>query len=87
MVAYESQYFEWLPWTNSIVAPTDKEERVEWLKTFRKLPITTSTRESLIKWYGKERGNVITVAESLEICEYGKQPIEEEIIELFPMLK
>lgn len=87
MTAHESQYFEWLPWTSSIEAPSDEKERVQWLKIFRELPITPSIRESLVKWYGEEVGNSITAAEAFEICEYGKQPTEEEIRELFPMLK
>ncbi|SCD21853.1 N-acetylglucosaminyl deacetylase [Proteiniphilum saccharofermentans] len=87
MAAHESQYFEWLPWTNSTIAPTDKEERIEWLKNSQKTSITTPVRESLTKWYGKGKGSTITAAESFEICEYGKQPTEEEIKELFPMLK
>ncbi|MFA7492563.1 MAG: PIG-L family deacetylase [Proteiniphilum sp.] len=87
MAAHESQFFEWLPWTNSIEAPADKEERIEWLKTSREVPITAPVRASLVKWYGKEKANAVTAAESFEICEYGKKPTEKEIRKLFPMLK
>jgi hypothetical protein len=87
MSAHESQYFEWLPWIASIVPPTDKEERIQWLKKFRELPITPSIRKSLIKWYGEEKGEKIIYAESFEICEYGRQPTDEEIRGMFPMLK
>jgi len=41
-------------------------------------------RESLIKWYGPERGAAVRFAEAFEICEYGRQPKPEEIKILFP---
>jgi len=41
-------------------------------------------RSSLIKWYGEERGNAVQFAEAWEICEYGRQPSDAEIRELFP---
>jgi LmbE family N-acetylglucosaminyl deacetylase len=87
MAAHESQYFEWLPWTASKEAPENREERHEWLKANRKRAITPAMRESLIKWYGEEKAEKVTDAEAFEICEYGYQPTEEEIRELFPMLK
>ncbi len=43
-------------------------------------------RNNLIKWYGEERGNEIKYAEAFEICEYGRQPSDDEIRELFPFL-
>ena len=43
-------------------------------------------RNNLIKWYGEERGNEIEYAEAFEICEYGRQPSDDEIRELFPFL-
>lgn len=41
-------------------------------------------RDALIKWYGPEKGNAVKYAEVFEICQYGRQPTEEEIRELFP---
>lgn len=41
-------------------------------------------RNSLVRWYGEERANEIKYAEAFEICEYGRQPSESEIRELFP---
>ncbi len=41
-------------------------------------------RQSLLKWYGPERGQEIKYAEAFEICEYGTQPSNEEIRRLFP---
>lgn len=43
-------------------------------------------RQSLIRWYGEERGNAVRYAEVFEICEYGRQPTETEIRQLFPFL-
>lgn len=88
MAAHESQYFEWLPWLSGELdqIPKDEKGRLEWLKVFRKRAITPAVREALIEWYGKEKGNKITDAEAFEICEYGYQPSEAEIRQLFPML-
>ena len=41
-------------------------------------------RDALIKWYGEERGKAVKYAELYEVCEYGKQPSEAEIRQLFP---
>ena len=87
MAAHASQYFDWLPWLAGTLdqIPEDESGRIEYLakrRTFRPGP---STRESLIKWYG-EKGESVQHAEGFEICEYGKQPGEKEILRLFPML-
>ena len=41
-------------------------------------------RSALIRWYGEERGNKVKYAEAWEVCEYGRQPSDAEIRELFP---
>lgn len=87
MAAHESQYFEWLPWTNGIEAPSEEKDRLEWLKSSRSRSIIPSVRKSLIRWYGDEKGSRVTHAEAFEICEYGSRPSDEEIKHLFPMLK
>ncbi|WP_142785361.1 PIG-L deacetylase family protein [Changchengzhania lutea] len=88
--AHESQFYEWLPWTEGDLAnvPNDKSKRFEYLKKIwgGKGTITSEIRQSLIKWYGTKVGNSVEYAEAFEICEYGKQPTDEEILELFPML-
>ena len=43
-------------------------------------------RDALIRWYGEERGKDVKYAEAFEICEYGRQPNDREIRELFPFL-
>ncbi len=87
LAAHESQFFEWLPWTNGTLdqVPKQDQERLNWLAEWRSNPINDATKASLMKWYGNKAQDV-QHAESFEICEYGKQPSEEEIRLLFPML-
>jgi hypothetical protein len=44
-------------------------------------------RLKLDRRYGPEKGAAVKFAEAFEICEYGRQPAEGEIHELFPFLK
>jgi LmbE family N-acetylglucosaminyl deacetylase len=87
MAAHESQQFDWLPWTSGTLdqVPEDEEGKLEFLAKRRSFTPDSSTRESLIKWYG-EKGETVKHAEGFEICEYGKQPGEKELLRLFPML-
>ena len=41
-------------------------------------------RQALNRWYGAQRGEEMKYAEAFEICEYGRQPTEDEIRKLFP---
>jgi len=86
--AHVSQFYEWLPWVEGKVAevPVDPTSRFEWLKRTRTVPITPAQRETLVRWYGPERAAAAQYCESFEICEYGAQPGESRIRELFPML-
>ncbi|MEQ1826966.1 MAG: PIG-L family deacetylase [Pirellula sp.] len=43
-------------------------------------------RNTLKKWYGNDSGDAVKFAEAFEICEYGRQPSDEEIRALFPFL-
>jgi LmbE family N-acetylglucosaminyl deacetylase len=87
MAAHESQYFEWLPWTSGTLdqVPGDEASRLKYLAERRKFTPDEKTRESLRKWYGDKAGNALH-AEAFEICEYGRQPDDNEIKRLFPML-
>lgn len=89
MAAHDSQFFEWLPWTSGRLGevPSGEAERLQWLKRSRRFEITPLVRENLRKWYGVQKADVITAAETFEICEYGRRPSDEEIKVLFPMLK
>ncbi|NJN28203.1 MAG: PIG-L family deacetylase [Cyclobacteriaceae bacterium] len=87
MAAHESQSFEWLPWTNGLAnaVPASEAERLQWLGKQRTAEVDEASRQALVKWYG-EKGKSAKHAEAFEICEYGRQPSDEEIRSLFPML-
>jgi len=86
--AHVSQFYEWLPWVDGKLAevPKDHTERKEWLKRERTPEIRPAVRAALVKWYGPEVGNATKHYEAFEICEYGAQPDEARIRQLFPML-
>jgi LmbE family N-acetylglucosaminyl deacetylase len=88
--AHTSQVYEWLPWVSGNLdqVPTDPEARFEWMKNnfSNWMRISPEARVGLTKWYGATRANAARYAESFEIAEYGRQPSEAEIRQLFPML-
>jgi len=88
LAAHESQHFDWLPWTSGRLdmVPEDEKSRLELLASRRTFAPNASVRECLKKWYG-DKADTTKHAEAFEICEYGKQPDQEEILRLFPMLK
>nr|WP_317045349.1 PIG-L family deacetylase [Formosa algae] len=86
--AHQSQFYEWLPWTEGkldMVPEGEKEKRAFLTKIWGR-SISPDVRKSLTKWYGPTKANAAKYAEAFEICEYGKQPTDEEIKQLFPML-
>jgi LmbE family N-acetylglucosaminyl deacetylase len=87
--AFVSQFYEWLPWVDGKLAdvPKDPAERKTWLARARDREIGPAVRASLVKWYGPERGKSTKYYEAFEICEYGAQPNEARIRQLFPMLR
>jgi len=84
MSAHESQL---LPWTSGMLdqVPKDNKARLEFLAKWRPNTPNEKTSSALKKWYGEAASKVKHV-EAFEICEYGKQPTDEEIKQLFPML-
>ena len=90
LAAHDSQMFEWLPWTNGTdlsTIPTGEQERLVWLKDkWKNRKPDASTLEVVKKWYPNADISKVKQVEFFEICEYGKQPTEAEIKELFPML-
>src|SRR5579884_174511 len=86
--AHVSQVYEWLPWVDGTLnqVPKDPTERKAWLKRTRTHAISVPVRASLAKWYGPQKGNTVKYYEAFEICEYGAQPDESRIRQLFPML-
>ena len=90
--SHESQVFEWMPWLMGMTEsdiPTEEKERLSWVnKTYLKETILDDTGlKSLKKWYPKIDDSKVKYVEFFEICEYGKQPTDEEIKYYFPMLK
>ncbi|HDR52530.1 MAG TPA: PIG-L family deacetylase [Mariniphaga anaerophila] len=88
IAAHKSQFFEWLPWLDGELnsLPQSEEGRLEWLKSIWMEPVKPRVKQSLIKWYGEEKGKKVAVAEAFEICEFGRYPNDNEIRRLFPML-
>jgi LmbE family N-acetylglucosaminyl deacetylase len=89
MDAHESQFYEFQTNVNaSVQVPTDKAERKKWLSQRRTPEATPEIRSIMAKWYGKPTASKDPLYyEAFEICEYGTQPDEARIRELFPMLK
>ena len=87
--SHVSQFYEWLPWVagNLEEVPKDAAARKAWLKSTRTREPGAAVRASLVKWYGLEKGNATKYYEAFEICEYGAQPSEARLRELFPMLR
>ncbi len=90
--AHVSQFYEWLPWVEGKLeeVPKDPSERKKWIATSLRsglARISPDVRKTLVKWYGPDRGQKAQYAEAFEICEYGRQPNEQDVRQLFPMLK
>jgi len=87
--SHRSQFYEWLPWVDGKLddVPKDAAERKKWLANQRGRTISPAIRAALEKWYGREKAAQVRHAEAFEICEYGRQPKEEDLRKLFPMLQ
>jgi len=85
--AHESQFFEWLPWTQGILdqVPKSKEERLKFLAK-RYHPVDGAVKECLKKYYGESYGSKVVYAEAFKFAEFGRRPESEEILKLFPMV-
>ena len=86
--AHVSQVYEWLPWVDHTLdqVPKDPVERKKWLASRREPRLSPAVRQALEKWYGAERAAQVKIAESFELCEYGRRPTDDELRKLFPML-
>lgn len=86
--AHVSQFYEWIPFSMGVLeqVPAAGPARREWLAGFMdRFFDPVRLRTALRKWYGTEADS-IQRAEGFEICEYGRQPPEEELRRLFPFL-
>jgi LmbE family N-acetylglucosaminyl deacetylase len=43
-----------------------------------------SYRDALVKFYGPEKARAIRYAQAFEICEYGRQPSQDDLKKIFP---
>ncbi|HBE42159.1 MAG TPA: GlcNAc-PI de-N-acetylase [Bacteroidales bacterium] len=86
--AHESQFFEWMPWTEGTLdqVPSGKDERLRYIASWFS-PVSKSEKECLKKWYGETRGNKILHAETFRYTPFGRRPSDEETRKLFPMIK
>jgi len=86
--AHVSQVYEWLPWVDGKLDQVRKDpaERRKWLASVREPRLSPAVRKALEKWYGPEKAARIQMAESFEVCEYGRQPSDDDLRRLFPML-
>jgi LmbE family N-acetylglucosaminyl deacetylase len=85
--AQDSQFYEWLPWTDGKLeqVPKDKAARRAWLASGQRFGSPNAeTRAALERLYGKDRGSKVKYAEAFEVCEYGKRPSADELKKLFP---
>lgn len=90
IAAHESQVFEWGPWTNGIEEskiPQSKTDRLIWLKNRHPdESFDQNETRAIREWYSDLNVSEVQHAEFFEVCEYGKQPTDEEIRKLFPMI-
>ena len=87
--SHVSQFYKWMPWVegNLTEVPQGPEERRKWLAAARGGRMTPAVRAALEKWYGADKARSIQHAEAFEVCEYGRRPSDQDIRQLFPMLK
>jgi LmbE family N-acetylglucosaminyl deacetylase len=67
--------------------PKDAAGRREYLKKAhgaRYAAVANQYRDALARWYGPEKAKNVKYAEAFEICEYGRQPSQDELRKLFP---
>ena len=96
MDAHQSQFYEWLAWTEGKIdtVPGKEKDRKDWLTNWltnwlKNPELPDNYRNSLKKWYKSNQAIedlTMDKVEAFEVAEYGYQPSDEEIRNLFPML-
>jgi LmbE family N-acetylglucosaminyl deacetylase len=86
---HESQMYEWLPYNGGTLdqVPEGDAERRAWLAErlhARFGALANDVRPALARQYGEEHAATVRTAESIGLSEYGRQPSEAELRELFP---
>ena len=81
-------FFDWLPWTSGALdkVPEGEEARLEFLANWRTNTPNKLMIDRLKKWYG-DKATIVKHAEGFQVCEYGRQPSDAELRQLFPMLR
>ncbi|MBN2317418.1 MAG: PIG-L family deacetylase [Sedimentisphaerales bacterium] len=93
LVALESQFVEGCVTGNESMIPKNAAERAEAHErvrdSFRGRFAATADqyRQMLIELYGPDKGKKVKYAEAFEVCEYGRQPTQAELLELFPFFE
>ena len=87
--ALGSQFYEWNPWLFGYLGdvPAGKEDRLQWTRdrvAKRYGAVADRYRGKLVELLGDERGKAVRAAEAFEVCEYGSQPSQDELLRLFP---
>jgi len=86
---HDSQVYEWLPYNGGYLeeVPTAPAARRAWLgKRWKERSEGPAKRyeDKLVELYGTERASKVDYAEAFEVSEYGAQPSESELKNLFP---
>ena len=67
--------------------PKDREAGLKRVKQYfagRFKAVADKYRKKLIEQYGQEKGKNVQYAEAFEVCEYGSQPSQRQLKQLFP---
>jgi LmbE family N-acetylglucosaminyl deacetylase len=90
LAVMESQFFEGGALGSAALLPTDdsgreaRRRQVRNGQQARYSRVAEQFREELSEWYGPEKAKQIRHAEVFEICEYGRQPSQDDLKRLFP---
>jgi N-acetylglucosamine malate deacetylase 1 len=87
--AMPSQFGDEHSWQASTNPNTPKaaDKRPEYLLDLfkqRNVEVANKYRNRLVELYGKEKAAKIRYAEAFELCQYGRQPSIQELLQLFP---
>ena len=85
----DSQFFEWLPWIDGYLdrVPKEPSERKAWFKeqVLKRYGASADRfRDKLVELLGPDRGRAVRAAEAFQVCEYGRQPDQAELMRIFP---
>ncbi len=62
----------------------ERRQKVRQAFSSRDRKTAETYREQLTKWYGAPAAKQVAYAEVFEVCEYGRQPTDDELKEIFP---